>query len=168
MRSMRMARRGVFAAGAAVALSATAGCTVFSSSRTTRTETVAAPPPTDPMDNLISMTRLHYLRLQAGASLGGAAAKLEPLAKDRLEHLKRLLAEQARTNRSTPAPATQAGQTVAPPASAAAAISSAVDDASVAQVAFTDQIANVSRYRAALFASIAACLATHRTVLAPS
>lgn len=129
---------------------------------------MAAPPPTDPMDNLISMTRLHYLRLQAGAGLGGSASKLAPLAKDRLEHLKRLLGEQARTNRSTPAPATEPGQSVAAPASAAAAISSAVEDASIAQVAFTDQIPNVSRYRAALFASIAACLATHRTVLAPS
>jgi len=32
-------------------------------------------------------------------------------------------------------------------------------------VQFTDAVSTVSRYRAQLLASIAACLATHRTVL---
>ena len=39
-------------------------------------------------------------------------------------------------------------------------------DAATAQVQFTDAISSASRYRAALYGSIAAALATHRAVLA--
>jgi hypothetical protein len=39
-------------------------------------------------------------------------------------------------------------------------------DAATAQSMFTDAMATASRYQAELFASIAACVATHRAVLA--
>lgn len=153
------------AAGAAAVLVST-GCTAFSSTTTTKTVVATAPPPIDPMDTLIAMTRLHLLRLVAGIKLGGdAAKKLTPLRDDRIAHLQRLLQEQARVRRSAAAPLTQAGQTVPGGATAAAAIAAAAQDAADAQLAFSDQLANVSKYRAALFASISACLATHRVVL---
>lgn len=162
-----LARRTLFGAAGTVALLTTAGCNPFSTAKTTKTVTATAPEPIDPMDTLIAMTRLHLLRLQAGIALGGATAKkLTPLADDRAQHLTRLLDEQARVNRATPSAAGTAGQTVPGAKTPAAAISSAAEDAAAAQLAFSDQLGNVSRYRAALFASIAACLTTHRVVLA--
>ncbi|MGI8418452.1 MAG: hypothetical protein ACR2P2_20095 [Nakamurella sp.] len=159
-------RRAVLTAAGTAAVLASTGCTAFSSTTTTQTVVAIAPPPIDPMDTLIAMTRLHLLRLVAGIKLGGdAAKKLPPLRDDRIAHLQRLLQEQARVNRSAVAPLTQAGQTVPAAASAAAAIAAAAKDAADAQLAFTDQLGNVSKYRAALFASISACLATHRVVL---
>ncbi|MDQ6658946.1 MAG: hypothetical protein M3Z00_12130 [Actinomycetota bacterium] len=159
-------RRAVLAAAGTVAVLASCGCTAFTSTKTTRTVVAIAPPPIDPMDTLIAMTRLHLLRLVAGIQLGGdAAKKLPALRDDRIAHLQRLLQEQARVNRSAEAPLTQAGQTVPAAGSAAAAIAGAAQDAADAQLAFSDQLANVSKYRAALFASISACLSTHRVVL---
>jgi hypothetical protein len=161
-----VARRTLFGVAGAAALLASAGCNPFSTTRTTRTVTETAPDPIDPMDTLIAMTRLHLLRLEAGITLGGATAKkLTTLAADRSAHLTRLLAEQGRVNRAKPSPAGTAGQTVPAPKTPAAAAQSAADDAAAAQLAFGDQLGNVSRYRAAMFASIAACLATHRVVL---
>lgn len=159
-------RRAVLAAAGAAVVLASTGCTAFSSTKTTRTVVATAPPPIDPMDTLIAMTRLHLLRLVAGIKLGGdAAKKLPPLRDDRIAHLQRLLQEQARVNRSAEAPLTQAGLTVPPASSTAAAISAAAQDAADAQLAFSDQLGNVSKYRAELFASISACLSTHRVVL---
>ncbi|WP_154674086.1 hypothetical protein [Nakamurella lactea] len=161
-----VARRTLLGVAGAAALLATAGCNPFSTTRTTRTVTQTAPEPIDPMETLIAMTRLHLLRLQAGEELGGATAKkLAPLAADRSDHLTRLLAEQARVNRTKPSAAGTAGQSVPAPKTPAAAAQSAADDAAAAQLAFSDQLGNVSKFRAAMFASIAACLATHRVVL---
>jgi hypothetical protein len=47
-----------------------------------------------------------------------------------------------------------------------AIISAVRGDAATAQVQFTDAISSASRYRAAMFGSIAAALASHRAVLA--
>ena len=47
-----------------------------------------------------------------------------------------------------------------------AIISAVRGDAATAQVQFTDAVSNASRYRAAMFGSIAASLASHRAVLA--
>jgi len=152
-------------AGAAVVLT-TAGCNPFATTKTTRTVTTQAPPPIDPMDTLIASTRLHLLRLDAGIKLGGdTATRLTSLRNDRTAHLRRLLDEQARVNRTTAAPMTVAGAQVDPPKDGKSALAAAAEDAAAAQLAFSDQLANVSRYRAALFASIAACLSSHRVVL---
>ena len=45
-------------------------------------------------------------------------------------------------------------------------ISAVRGDAATAQVQFTDAISSATRYRAALYGSIAASLASHRAVLA--
>lgn len=161
-----IARRSLLTAAGAGALLLTAGCNPFSTSRTTRTVTAEAPPPVDPMDTLIATTRLHLLRLEASLDLGAATTKkLTPLRNDRRQHLQVLLDEQARVNRTEPQPLVEPGQTVPAPETAGDAIESAAADAADAQEFFGDQIANVSRYRAAMFASIAACLAGHRVVL---
>jgi hypothetical protein len=154
--------------GTAAAL-VTAGCNPFASTtRTTRTVVQTAPPPIDPMTNLIATTQLHLLRLQSAVAKGGSLAKtLTPLRDDRADHLDALRAELARTSPSaaaaTAAPATA---TVAIPSEAASVLAVIRDDAGNAQVQFTDATTTVSPYRAELLASIAACLATHRAVLA--
>lgn len=159
-------RRRLLTAAGVGALLLTAGCNPFSTTRTTRTVVTQAPPPVDPMDTLIATTRLHLLRLEAALGLGGATAKkLTPLRNDRRQHLQRLVDEQARVNRTEAGPLVEPGQSVPAPKSPAEAIKSAVNDAVDAQSAFGDQIAVVSRYRAAMFASIAACLAGHRVML---
>lgn len=160
-----LARRSVLTIGGTAALLTTAGCNPFSSTRVTRTEVVTAPPPIDPIDQLIAKTRLHYLRLVASVKLGSTATKLTPLRDDRRRHLQALLDEQARTTRQKADPLTQPGQTVPPPASAAEAVTLAATDAQDAQTAFTDALGSVSRYRATLFATIAASLAGHQEAL---
>lgn len=161
-----VARRTLFAMTGAAVLLVPAACDPFSTTKTTRTVTQTAPEPIDPMDTLIAMTRLHLLRLRAGISLGGVTApKFTQLATDRADHLTRLLAEQARRNRATPSAPGTVGHNVPVPITPALAIRSALDDASAAQLAFSDQVGNVTRYRAALFASISACLSTHPVVL---
>ncbi|MBE7162677.1 MAG: hypothetical protein INR72_15675, partial [Williamsia herbipolensis] len=158
--SARVGRRTVLTVGAVAAALSTAACNPFSTTRVTRTEVVTAPPPIDPIDQLIAKTRLHYLRLVAAVQLGGATSTaLTPLRDDRRQHLQALLDEQARTSRRTADPLTQAGQTVAPPSTASDAITMAVTDARDASTAFSDALGSVSRYRAMLFASIAASLA---------
>lgn len=161
----KLSRRAAITAGAGAAALLTAGCNPFDSTKTVRTVVTQAPPPIDPMDTLIATTRLHLLRLEAGITLGGrTAATLGPLRVDRAAHLTKLIAEQQRVNR-TPSPQPPAGQKLPAPASEKEALASAAKDAADAQVMFSDQLGNVSRYRAGLFAAIVACLATHRLVL---
>ena len=161
-----LARRSVLTLAGTAAVLTTAGCNPFSTTKVTRTEVVTAPPPIDPIDQLIAKTRLHYLRLVAAVKLGSTAGtKLTPLRDDRREHLQALLDEKARTTRQQADPLTQAGQTVPPPASAAEAIELAAVDARDAQTAFSDALSSVSRYRAMLFATIAASLAGHQESL---
>jgi len=168
-RPIRIGRRSLLiGAGTAAALLATTGCTPFSSAPTTRTVTSEAPPPIDPMENLIATTQLHLLRLNAAVAKGGQlAATLTPLREDRAAHLEALREELARTDPKSPAAkGTTPTGTVAIPEDDDAIITMVRDDAGNAQVQFTDALGTVSRYRAELLASIAASLATHRTVLA--
>ena len=81
------------------------------------------------------------------------------------KHLQALLDEQARTTRQQADPLTQAGQTVPAPASPNEAIKMAATDVQDAQTAFSDALGSVSRYRAMLFATIAASLAGHQEAL---
>ncbi len=166
--SARIARRTVLVGAGTAALLATAGCNPFATTKTTRTVTTEAPPPIDPMDNLIATTQLHLLRLQAAVARGGSLAKtLTPLRDDRQDHLDALKKELARTTPDDPiATAAPPTGTVPLPADDDAVLAVVRDDAGNAQVQFTDAVATVSRYRSQLLASIAACLATHRAVLA--
>lgn len=161
-----LSRRRLLAAGSVTAALLTAGCNPFSTTQQTRTVIATAPPPIDPMDQLIAMVRLHLLRLEADVKIDeDTAKKLTTVRDDRRAHLQALLDEQARANRTSAAPLTQAGQAVPASADARSAIERARADAQEAQLAFADQITVVSRYRAAIFSSISACLITHRLVL---
>jgi len=134
---------------------------------------VATPAALDPINGLIATTRLHLLRLDAAIAADQAdAARLTPLRDDRQAHLTALEAEFARVNpaavsSSAAAPAsTPAGAPIVMPDTPEAIISAVRGDAATAQVQFTDAVSSASRYRAAMFGSIAAALASHRAVLA--
>jgi hypothetical protein len=164
--------------GGAAALtiaSTVTGCSLFSADDGAPT-VVPAPAVSDPITGLIATTRLHVLRLEAAiAAYPDQAPLLTPLRDDRAAQLAGLEAEYARVNpavtgvSSADAPAAPtaavSGQVAVPP-SPEAAISSIRGDAATAQVQFTDAVSNASRYRAALYGSIAATLASHRAILA--
>ncbi|TKV60972.1 hypothetical protein FDO65_04765 [Nakamurella flava] len=156
----------------AAAVPGLAGCSLFSGLSDVPT-TAAAPELTDPISSLLATTRLHLLRLDAAiAAAPDQAALLTPLRADRQAHLDALQAEFDRLHPagsgSAAAPTTAAptSATVAAPDTPEAVIASVRGDAATAQVQFTDAISSASRYRAALFGTIAACLASHRAVLA--
>ena len=136
---------------------------------------VTTPAALDPINGLIATTRLHLLRLDAAIAADQAdAARLTPLRDDRQAQLTALEAEFARVNPSTSASATAAvspdstapSATIVMPDTPEAIISAVRGDAATAQVQFTDAVTSASRYRAAMFGSIAAALASHRAVLA--
>ena len=173
-----ISRRTLFAGagslGAAAVLSAVAGCSYFGGDETPAPTVLQNPAALDPINGLIATTRLHLLRLNAAIAADPTdAPRLTPLRDNRQEQLTALEAEYARVNPADP------GAT-AVPSSADAMLSGAVTmpglpeeivsavrgDAATAQVQFTDALASASRYRAALYGSIAASLASHRAVLA--
>ena len=162
--------------GGAAALtiaSTVTGCSLFSGDDGAPT-VLPAPAVSDPIAGLIATTRLHILRLEAAiAAYPDQAPLLTPLRDDRAAQLAALEAEYARVNPagvSSPdaptAPTVPASGQIAVPPSPEAAISSIRGDAATAQVQFTDAVSNASRYRAALYGSIAASLASHRAILA--
>ncbi len=153
------------------ALLASAGCNPFSTpTRITQTVTASAAPAVDPIPTLIATTRLQLVRLTNSiAADKSLAARLTPLRNDRQAHLTALISELARTS-----PQAASAQKVAPttdpsisvPGSTVLIMAGMGSDAAQAQGLFTDAIPLASRYRAALFGSIAACLASHRVALA--
>lgn len=160
--------------GAAALLTA-AGCSYFGSDEPAAPTVSVTPETLDPINGLIATTRLHLLRLEAAmAADAGDAPRLAPLRDDRQAQLTALEAEYARLHPADPAATGVASSTGAAPTTGAivlpdspeAIISAVRGDAATAQVQFTDAISTASRYRAALFGSIAAALASHRAVLA--
>lgn len=167
-----LARRTLVLGAGAVALGASAGCNPFSTpTRVTQTVTAAPPPVADPVPTLIATTRLHLVRLtNAIAADKTLVARLTPLRSDRAAHLTALIDELGRTSPQAAAlekkkPITDAGIAV-PSGGAAQILAGMRTDAALAQGLFTDAFSLASRYRAALFGPIAACLATHRLVMA--
>jgi hypothetical protein len=161
----------LFGAGTA-ALMATAGCNPFATAtRITQTVTAAAAPTADPIPMLIATTRLHLVRLTNAIAADKTLAKrLTPLRDDRHAHLTALIAELGRTS---PQAAAQAGaqpttdpSVPVPTGGSAQILAGMRSDATTAQGLFTDSFQLASRYRAALFGSIAAALASHRVALA--
>jgi len=154
-----------------IALVAAAGCNPFST--TTRiTQTVTAAPATavDVLPTMIATTRLHVVRLtNAIAADRPLTGRLTPLRADRLAHLNALITELGRT--SPAAAAAEKKKPIADPRVAvpkggtAAMLAGMRSDAAAAQGIFTDALAQTSRYRAALFGSVVACLASHRVAL---
>ena len=163
---------GVGGLSAAALLSAT-GCGYFGSDEPPAPSVVVTPAALDPINGLIATTNLHLLRLDAAIAADPTdAPRLTPLRDDRQAQLTALEAEFARMNPSGAAAATSPAVTAPPaatitmPDTPEAIISAVRGDAATAQVQFTDATSSASRYRAALFGSIAAALASHRAVLA--
>ena len=168
-----ISRRSFFVGAGALAL--LTGCSYFGTDEPEAPTVVATPAALDPINGLIATTRLHLLRLDAAIAADQAdAARLTPLRDDRQAQLTALEAEFARVNPSTSASATAAvspdstapSATIVMPDTPEAIISAVRGDAATAQVQFTDAVSSASRYRAAMFGSIAAALASHRAVLA--
>jgi hypothetical protein len=117
---------------------------------------------------LIYKTRLHVQRLVTAVRTDKRdATVLLMLLNDRKAHLRALQDEYDRsigqaTGSTSPLPTT--GVTM--PSDPDEIIATIRGDAGDAQVMFTDAMSTASRYRAELYASIAACVATHRAVLA--
>ena len=160
---------GSAAVGAGVLLSA---CSYFGTDEPAAPTVEMTPAALDPINGLIATTRLHLLRLEAAIAADPTdAPRLTPLRDDRQAQLTALEAEFARTN-PAPSGATETAAaepavgTVTMPDTPEAIISAVRGDAATAQVQFTDAITAASRYRAAMFGSIAASLASHRAVLA--
>ncbi len=172
-----LSRRGLLlgagTVGVAALLSTVAGCGYFGANDPPTPTIDLNPAALDPINGLIATTRLHIMRLEAAIAADQAdAGRLQPLRDDRQQHLDALTAEYARTNPHDPS-ATAAGTTGTPvsgavtlPGSTEAIVSAVRGDAATAQVQFTDAISTASRYRAALYGTIAASLASHRAVLA--
>lgn len=157
--------------GAAALLGSLTGCSYFGSNEPAAPTIEQTPAALDPINGLIATTNLHLLRLNAAIAADQAdAARLTPLRDDRAAQLSALEAEFARTNPSASAAADPSGKapppTITLPDSPEEIISAVRGDAATAQVQFTDAISSAPRYRAAMFGSIAASLASHRAVLA--
>ena len=168
-----MGRRGFLGVAATAAALTLSGCSLFGGgSPTTRTVVQTAPPPVDPMLTLIATTRLHLARLDAAITAVAAdpptVALFTQLRADRAAHLAALEAEQDRGAGVTESSDSSAGGSIPAlevPSDVDAAKAIVRTDAENAQVQFNDGVVATGRYRAALFASIAACLASHRSVL---
>jgi hypothetical protein len=169
--SRRTVLLGAGTVGAVAVLSSVAGCSYFGSDDPPTPSVDLNPAALDPINGLIATTRLHILRWDAAIAADQAdAGKLQPLRDDRQQHLDALTAEYARTNPTDPnatagSTAAPASGSVALPGSPEAIVSAVRGDAATAQVQFTDAISTASRYRAALYGTIAASLASHRAVL---
>jgi hypothetical protein len=169
-----MSRRRFFGAiGIVGATAVLAGCSYFASDEPAAPTVELTPAALDPINGLIATTRLHLLRLDAAIAADAKdAPRLKPLRDDRQAQLTALEKEYARVNPSDPgasAVPSQASPTtgaVTLPEEPEEIISAVRGDAATAQVQFTDAISSASRYRAALYGSIAASLASHRAVLA--
>jgi hypothetical protein len=165
-----ISRRSLIVGAGALAL--LTGCSYFGTDEPPAPTVVSTPAALDPINGLIATTRLHLLRLDAAIAADQAdAARLTPLRADRQAHLDALQAEFARVNPaavsgSVTAAASAPAASIAMPDTPEAIISAVRGDAATAQVQFTDAISSASRYRAAMFGSIAAALASHRAVLA--
>ncbi len=150
----------------------TSACRPFTSTTAPRTVTVTSTGSgiADPLVTLIAVTRLHLLRIQSWTpDLAGDPtnqALLTIVGKDRQAHLTALMAEQKRTDPAAAAADANPGSgSIPPPDDPKLIVPQVRADAADAQQQFTDALALVSRFRAALFASMAAALATHRVVL---
>jgi hypothetical protein len=158
-----------------VALLGVTGCSYFGSDEPAAPTAEATPAALDPINGLIATTRLHLLRLNAAIAADATdAPRLTPLRDDRQAQLTALEAEYARLHPADPSATAVSSATAAAPTTGAvvlpdspeAIISAVRGDAATAQVQFTDAISSASRFRAAMFGSIAAALASHRAVLA--
>ena len=163
----RVTRRALLAAAGASALLVVAGCNPLNSAPKTLTITAQAPPPTAPMEALIAKIRLHVLHLDAAiTAMPGKAALLTMLRDDRIAHLNALQVEYDRDNGiASAAPSAPPTGSVTMPDGQDAILGVIRQDAGDAQLTFTDATGTASRYRAMLYGSITACLATHRAVL---
>jgi hypothetical protein len=169
-----LTRRALLGAAGIGALAAVAGCNPFSSAPATITVTAATTtaslPPQTPtvLLGLLFTTRLHVMNLETAIAVDKRdAALLTLLLKDRQAHLAALEQEYARQFGTPPAAETAAPNTTAAQSDDPDEVIGRIrGDASTAQNKFTDALSGASRFQAQLYGSIAACVATHRMVLA--
>lgn len=185
--SQPLTRRAVLGATGIGVLAAITGCNPFSTSAKktitvtegqtsapVASETALAPQTPTVLLGLIFTTRLHVQNLASAIDADKRDAQLfAKLLKDRQAHLKALEAEYTRqfgaAAQSDSAELTSAAATASETAQAAdpdEVIGRIRGDASTAQSKFTDALSSASRFQAQLYGSIAACVATHRMVLA--
>ncbi|RIJ70213.1 hypothetical protein D1871_19010 [Nakamurella silvestris] len=165
----RFGRRTFLLAAGGAALPLAAACNPFgSSTRATTTVTADAPPPVDALPNLIATTRFHLVRIDAAIAADKTAAKqLTDIRSDRAEHLKALEDELTRTSGVTsPAAPSDAVQRVEVPQDPVDIMALVRSDAANDQLLFNDALLTCTPFRAALYATISACLASHRAVTA--
>ncbi|MEO7126688.1 MAG: hypothetical protein ABI382_13430 [Nakamurella sp.] len=189
--SQPLTRRAILGATGIGVLAAITGCNPFNTSATTITVTAGstapalapqsskaplAPQTPTVLLGLVFTTRLHVQNLTTAIATDQRDAKLFTMVlNDRKAHLVALQAEYVRQFGASPS------SEAAPPIGTAAATSSgkpaqAADpdevigrirgDATTAQNKFTDALSGASLFQAQLYGSIAACVATHRMVLA--
>lgn len=163
-----LTRRALLGATGAAALLAVAGCNPFSSAPRTLTVTTEAPPPTAPLLGLVYKTRLYVQHLEVAVTVDKRdAALLTMLLHDRQAHLAALEQEYDRSvGRTSAAPSSASTSGVSVPKDPDEVLGLIRGDAGSSQNMFTDAMSTAtSPYQAELFASIAACMATHRAVL---
>jgi hypothetical protein len=161
-------RRALLGSAGASVLLLAAGCNPFTSAAKTLTVTAAAPPPADPLQSLIFTIELHIRHIDGAiAAHAFDPTILQAVRTDRMAHLAAVQAEYNRSigiqpSSSVPSPT----GSVTMPTGQDEIMAVVREDAGSAQLTFTDAMSKTAlRYRAALFGSIAACLATHRGVL---
>jgi len=165
----RFGRRTFLVAAGGAALPLAAACNPFgSSTRTTTTVTAEAPPPVDALPNLIATTRFHLIRIEAAIAANKTAAKtLADIRTDRAAHLTALQEELKRTTGVTAeAPPSEATRSVEVPTDPVDILALVRSDAANDQLLFNDALLTCTPFRAALYATISACLASHRAVTA--
>lgn len=130
--------------------------------------TTQAAPPTSVLMGLIFKARLHVDHVAAAVARNDENVdRYRMILADREAHMTALLEENARAggDASVIPPAADIAQ-VDIPDEAAELLALIRDDAGQAQTNFTDAALSATPYQAQLLAAIAACVASHRAVLA--
>lgn len=147
-----VSRRVALRLGALAALAPVAACTSEPS----------APPPPDPLVDLVAQARADAALAKAVAAAQPAvAAAANAVAEVRGEHAKVLKAE---VDRARP-PAPSSSSSAPAPSVPAADVAALVDALTAAEKSAADLVPSVERYRAGLLGSVAAACASLRVVL---
>lgn len=164
----RLTRRAVLGSAGVAVLAVLTGCSPFGSEPPVVTVTEDAAPPPAPILALVFKTRLHVANLEAAVAADARDADvLGMLLSDRRAHLDALIAENQRLG-GAPVPTTdpeQPGELPDLGDDPDEILAVIRGDAAEAQGLFTDAMIEAPAGQAELFASIAACAATHRAVL---
>ncbi|MFC4856345.1 hypothetical protein [Actinophytocola glycyrrhizae] len=127
------------------------------------TEEPSAPPPPDPLADLAAKARADAALAEAIATAQPAlAAAAGEIAKARTEHATAL---QAEVDRERPPASSSSTRPPSAPDVPSDAVAALADALTTAEKQAADLVPSVSRYRAGLLGSVAACCASLRVVL---